>query len=62
MALAEIDQHDERTEELDIEAVLDFAERVSASGSKPTWPSAKDSRPSSSRKVSKSRKGRFEHP
>jgi site-specific DNA recombinase len=29
MALAEIDQHDERTEELDIEAVLDFAERVS---------------------------------
>lgn len=29
MALAEIDQHDQRTEELDIEAVLDFAERVS---------------------------------
>lgn len=29
MALAEIDQHDERAEELDIEAVLDFAERVS---------------------------------
>ena len=28
-ALAEIDQHDHRTEELDIEAVLDFAERVS---------------------------------
>jgi hypothetical protein len=28
-ALAEIDQHDERAEELDIEAVLDFAERVS---------------------------------
>ena len=28
-ALAEIDQHDQRTEELDIEAVLDFAERVS---------------------------------
>jgi hypothetical protein len=29
MALAEIDQHDHRSEELDIEAVLDFAERVS---------------------------------
>jgi site-specific DNA recombinase len=29
MALAEIDQHDHRTDELDIEAVLDFAERVS---------------------------------
>ena len=29
MALAEIDQHDQRAEELDIEAVLAFAERVS---------------------------------
>ncbi|HWM92949.1 MAG TPA: hypothetical protein VN493_19455 [Thermoanaerobaculia bacterium] len=29
MALAEIDQHDHRSEELDIEAVLDFAEKVS---------------------------------
>ena len=29
MALAEIDQHDQRSEELDIEAVLDFAEKVS---------------------------------
>jgi hypothetical protein len=29
MALAEIDQHDQRSEELDIEAVLGFAERVS---------------------------------
>ncbi len=29
MALAEIDQHDQRSDELDIEAVLGFAERVS---------------------------------
>lgn len=29
MAMAEINQHDQRTEELDIEAVLGFAERVS---------------------------------
>lgn len=29
IALAEIDQHDQRSEELDIEAVLDFAEKVS---------------------------------
>jgi hypothetical protein len=29
MAMAEIDQHDHRSEELDIEAVLDFAEKVS---------------------------------
>ncbi len=34
MALAEIDQHDQRTEELDIEAVLDFAERVSLNASR----------------------------
>ncbi len=27
--MAEIDQHDHRSEELDIEAVLDFAEKVS---------------------------------
>jgi site-specific DNA recombinase len=34
MVMAEIDQHDQRTEELDIEAVLDFAERVSLNTSR----------------------------
>lgn len=34
MVLAEIDQHDQRTEELDIEAVLGFAERVSLNASR----------------------------
>jgi len=29
MTLAEIDQHDQRSDELDLEAVLDFAEKVS---------------------------------
>jgi hypothetical protein len=42
MALAEIDQHDQRSEELDIEAVLDFAEAataaaVSSGSSRRTW-------------------------
>ncbi len=32
--MAEIDQHDERRDELDIEAVLDFAERVSLNASR----------------------------
>jgi site-specific DNA recombinase len=34
LLMAEIDQHDERRDELDIEAVLDFAERVSLNASR----------------------------
>ncbi len=34
LALAEIDQHDQRSEELDLEAVLDFAEKVSLNASR----------------------------
>lgn len=34
MTLAEMDQHEQRTEELDLEAVLDFAERVALNASR----------------------------